>query len=216
MTSKQPSTKPAVVKQNILRAGKGDAAQNYVLAIHGGAGTMNRDNSTPEKRAKYRAALTRALEAGYQVLKLGGEAMDAAVAAVTVMEGEWVGCAGLLNDAVSYAGRKDCPLFNAGKGAVFNAAGKVRHRFIVAGTSLTLKSTSERARSVSHALQASLRTPRHASHSPRHVRHPPHADQEPIPPRPCTLPSTRSHTAPDALWYDCRSYRRRALGHSGR
>ncbi|KAG9316294.1 nucleophile aminohydrolase [Chiua virens] len=80
------------------------AEQNYLLVIHGGAGTMNRDNSTPEKRAKYRATLTRALKAGHQVLELGGEAMDAAVAAVTVLE--------------------DCPLFNAGKGAVFNVAGK--------------------------------------------------------------------------------------------
>ncbi|KAI0082020.1 asparaginase [Panus rudis PR-1116 ss-1] len=65
---------------------------------------MSKDKSTPELRAKYKAALSKALQAGYDVLKEGGEAMDAAVAAVSVME--------------------DCPLFNSGKGAVFNVAGK--------------------------------------------------------------------------------------------
>ncbi|KAI8975831.1 asparaginase [Trametes punicea] len=76
----------------------------YTLVIHGGAGTMDKARSTPELRAQYKAALARALMAGYAVLSVGGEAMDAAVAAVSSME--------------------DCPLFNAGKGAVFNVAGK--------------------------------------------------------------------------------------------
>ncbi|KAI0633742.1 asparaginase [Trametes polyzona] len=76
----------------------------YTLVIHGGAGTMDKARSTPELRAQYKAALARALLAGHAVLSAGGEAMDAAVAAVSSME--------------------DCPLFNAGKGAVFNIAGK--------------------------------------------------------------------------------------------
>lgn len=65
-----------------------DLTQNFVLVIHGGAGSMNRQGSTPEQRAQYRAMLTRALKAGHQVLAIGGEAMDAAVAAVTVLEGQ--------------------------------------------------------------------------------------------------------------------------------
>ncbi|KAF8647072.1 hypothetical protein AX16_006907 [Volvariella volvacea WC 439] len=77
---------------------------NFVLVIHGGAGTILREKSTPERQAAFKAALTQALHAGFEVLKDGGEAMDAAVAAVASME--------------------DCPLFNAGKGAVFNIAGK--------------------------------------------------------------------------------------------
>ncbi|KAJ7186682.1 asparaginase [Mycena filopes] len=77
---------------------------NYVLVCHGGAGTMSRAGSTPEQRAEYRAELRAALEAGYKILREGGEAMDAVTAAVSSME--------------------DCPLFNAGKGAVFNTAGK--------------------------------------------------------------------------------------------
>ncbi len=59
-----------------------------MLVIHGGAGTMSKDRSTPELQAKYKAALAKALLAGHHVLKQGGEAMDAAVAAVTSMEGE--------------------------------------------------------------------------------------------------------------------------------
>ncbi|KAF9451273.1 asparaginase [Macrolepiota fuliginosa MF-IS2] len=83
---------------------KGKGKSNYVLVIHGGAGTITREGSSPKQRADYRKALRDALEAGYNVLRDGGEALDAVVAAVTVME--------------------DCPLFNAGKGAVFNVAGK--------------------------------------------------------------------------------------------
>jgi len=65
---------------------------------------MSKESSTPEQRARYKAALRNALKAGYAALRDGGEAMDAAVAAVASME--------------------DCPLFNSGKGAVFNVAGK--------------------------------------------------------------------------------------------
>ncbi|KAJ7647490.1 asparaginase [Roridomyces roridus] len=65
----------------------------YVLVCHGGAA-----------RCLYKAALRDALQAGYEILREGGEAMDAVAAAVSSME--------------------DCPLFNAGKGAVFNTAGK--------------------------------------------------------------------------------------------
>lgn len=68
---------------------------NYVLVIHGGAGTMSRSRSTPEQRARYKAALTRALRAGYEVLQEGGEAMDAAVAAVSSMEGGFTTTSGM-------------------------------------------------------------------------------------------------------------------------
>lgn len=60
--------------------------QKFVLIIHGGAGTISRATTTPERQALYKAALKTALEAGYAVLREGGEAMDAAVAAVTVLE----------------------------------------------------------------------------------------------------------------------------------
>ncbi|CCM00684.1 uncharacterized protein FIBRA_02723 [Fibroporia radiculosa] len=92
--------KKALLPAKPLTHGK----SKYTLVIHGGAGTMDRNRSTPEIRAQYKAALSKALLAGYEVLSAEGEAMDAVVAAVTSME--------------------DCPLFNSGKGAVFNVAGK--------------------------------------------------------------------------------------------
>jgi beta-aspartyl-peptidase (threonine type) len=76
-----------------------DDAPKWSLAIHGGAGTLDPDKMTPEKRAEYEAALQAALDAGAKVLAEGGSAMDAVKAAIIPME--------------------DSPLFNAGKGAVF-------------------------------------------------------------------------------------------------
>ncbi|TFK44578.1 asparaginase [Crucibulum laeve] len=95
---------PAPSEKHPLLPRHGKPSNSYVLVIHGGAGTMSRDRSTPEQQATYKAALAKALQAGYQVLHDGGEAMDAVVAAVTVME--------------------DNPLFNSAKGAVFNVEGK--------------------------------------------------------------------------------------------
>ena len=60
-----------------------------VLVIHGGAGTFTRDQSTPEKKELYRNALRLALLRGHEILEAGGEAMDAATAAVATMEGEF-------------------------------------------------------------------------------------------------------------------------------
>jgi isoaspartyl peptidase/L-asparaginase-like protein (Ntn-hydrolase superfamily) len=75
-----------------------------VLVIHGGAGTINHREMTPRLEKRYRAALQAALQAGYAVLDGGGSSLDAVVAAVVALE--------------------DSPLFNAGRGSVFNAAGE--------------------------------------------------------------------------------------------
>lgn len=77
----------------------------FGIAIHGGAGTMPRAEITPELEAQYRADLAQALDTGYGVLEKGGTSQDAAIAAVKILE--------------------DSPLFNAGKGAVFNRDGEV-------------------------------------------------------------------------------------------
>lgn len=79
-------------------------APGWSLAIHGGAGVIERASLSPAQDAAYRAALTRALEAGGAVLERGGSALDAVQAAIEIME--------------------DDPLFNAGRGAVFTAAGR--------------------------------------------------------------------------------------------
>src|SRR5690348_7752028 len=88
-----------------LGAPAADAGGNHPVAIviHGGAGTIRRSDMTPAQDAAYRQALTRALQAGYEVLKNGGRAIDAVQAAIVIME--------------------DSPLFNAGRGAVFTRGG---------------------------------------------------------------------------------------------
>jgi len=76
---------------------------DYALAIHGGAGTLQRDAMSAARRTRYHAGLGRALKAGRDILAADGSALDAVVAAVVALE--------------------DDPLFSAGRGAVFTAAG---------------------------------------------------------------------------------------------
>lgn len=85
-----------------VRAADGDKSM-IAIAIHGGAGVISRVLMTEEQERAYRTDLGRALDAGYAVLEAGGTSLDAAVAAVRILE--------------------DSPYFNAGKGAVFNHAG---------------------------------------------------------------------------------------------
>lgn len=80
------------------------AQKKYVLVVHGGAGTILKSTMTPEKEAAYTAALTKALQRGYNAIKSGKTSLDAVEAAIHVLE--------------------DSPLFNAGKGAVFTHDGK--------------------------------------------------------------------------------------------
>jgi len=75
-----------------------------VIAIHGGAGTILKSEMSAAKELAYTNALQDALHKGYGVLSNNGTAIDAVEAAIRSLE--------------------DCPLFNAGKGAVFNAAGQ--------------------------------------------------------------------------------------------
>ncbi len=77
--------------------------QKISIAIHGGAGTIVKEDMTPELEEAYRDALQEALDAGYAVLEIGGSALNAVKAAVVTME--------------------DNALFNAGKGAVFTKKG---------------------------------------------------------------------------------------------
>jgi beta-aspartyl-peptidase (threonine type) len=73
--------------------------KNFVIAVHGGAGTILKSSMTSEKEKAYSKALRDACDAGYQLLDEGRSSLDAVEAAVISLE--------------------DCPLFNAGKGSVF-------------------------------------------------------------------------------------------------
>ncbi len=76
----------------------------YVLVIHGGAGYITKDRYSQEQEAEYINKLTEALETGDSMLRNGAPGLDVVVAVISMME--------------------NCPLFNAGKGAVFTAAGE--------------------------------------------------------------------------------------------
>lgn len=92
--------------QRIYSAQGGKVAQppRWSLAIHGGAGVIERATISPDKEKAYRVGLDSALRAGAAVLDKGGTSLDAVEAAVRVLE--------------------DNPLFNAGRGAVFTAEGR--------------------------------------------------------------------------------------------
>lgn len=76
----------------------------YALAIHGGAGNIVVENMSPEVQKMFSDSLGKALSIGDSVLRNGGSSLDAVEACIRFME--------------------DCPLFNAGRGAVFTAEGK--------------------------------------------------------------------------------------------
>jgi beta-aspartyl-peptidase (threonine type) len=75
----------------------------FTLVIHGGAGTILKNDMTPELEAAYFEGLREALDAGYAVLEEGGSAINAIKAALVILE--------------------DNVLFNAGRGAVFTKKG---------------------------------------------------------------------------------------------
>jgi len=75
----------------------------YTLALHGGAGTILKDQMTPELETTYLRGLELALATGYNILEQGGTAVDAVIATTIELE--------------------DNILFNAGKGSVFTNMG---------------------------------------------------------------------------------------------
>lgn len=77
--------------------------QKITLAIHGGAGTILKEDMTPALELAYKQGLQQALNAGYQILQQGGSSMEAVKQAVMELENN--------------------VLFNAGKGSVFTKKG---------------------------------------------------------------------------------------------
>ena len=75
----------------------------YTIVIHGGAGTILKEDMSADLEEAYRRGLNDALDAGYAVLEEGGTALNAVKASLVVME--------------------DNVLFNAGRGAVFTKKG---------------------------------------------------------------------------------------------
>ncbi len=82
-----------------------DAMQppEWAIVVHGGAGYMRPENYTEADEMEYKEQLEAALLAGAEILQHGGSSLDAVEAVIRLLE--------------------DSPLFNAGRGAVFNAEG---------------------------------------------------------------------------------------------
>ena len=77
----------------------------WTLLIHGGCGAMRPDAVPPSQEELARAGLDAALDAGEAILAAGGSAIDAVEAAAIALE--------------------ESPAFNAGRGSVLTADGKV-------------------------------------------------------------------------------------------
>lgn len=77
--------------------------ENFGIVIHGGAGTILKQNMSDSLEAAYKAKLKEAISVGHEILKNGGTSLEAVTHTINVME--------------------DSPLFNSGKGAVFTHEG---------------------------------------------------------------------------------------------
>ncbi|MEO0532070.1 MAG: isoaspartyl peptidase/L-asparaginase, partial [Planctomycetota bacterium] len=86
----------------LAAVGNRASAEKWAIALHGGAGSLSRDLPS-EKQAEYHEVLKDCLAAGVSVLSEGGSALDAVEQTVIALE--------------------DCPLFNAGRGSVFDEEG---------------------------------------------------------------------------------------------
>lgn len=86
-----------------LIAQEKEEPMKFALVMHGGAGTIERSQMTPDKEKAYIAGMESALKAGSDILQRGGASLDAVETALRLLE--------------------DNPLFNAGKGAVFSHEG---------------------------------------------------------------------------------------------
>ena len=76
----------------------------FAIVIHGGAGNISPQYIPPGRAAAIEAKLSEALEHGIHILASGGSSLDAVEQVIRILE--------------------DSPLFNAGKGSVFNHEGK--------------------------------------------------------------------------------------------
>ena len=77
---------------------------DWAIVIHGGAGDIEKEGFSEERQSEYKQKLEEAIKVGSLILENGGTSLEAVEASIHIME--------------------DSPLFNAGKGAVFNALGQ--------------------------------------------------------------------------------------------
>lgn len=81
-----------------------DSTPNFGIVIHGGAGTILKENMSDSLEQAYKLKLEEAIRTGHEILANGGTALEAVQRTINVME--------------------NSPLFNSAKGAVFTNEGK--------------------------------------------------------------------------------------------
>jgi len=81
-----------------------NSVENFGIVIHGGAGTILKENMSDSLELAYKEKLEEAIRTGHEILANGGTAIEAVQRTINIME--------------------NSPLFNAGKGAVFTNEGK--------------------------------------------------------------------------------------------
>lgn len=114
------------------------------LVIHGGAGTIVKEDMTPELEAAYQEGLRDALNAGFAVLEEGGTAVNAVKAASVIME--------------------DNILFNAGRGSVFTKKGvQEMDAAIMDGSTLEAGAVAG-VRNVRNPIELAMEVMRHSNH----------------------------------------------------
>ena len=90
---KRQASSTAVLEKTVQKQNE------FAIIIHGGAGTILKENMSEENEIAYKTKLEEAIKVGHTILKNGGTSQDAVMKTIQVME--------------------ESPLFNAGKGAVF-------------------------------------------------------------------------------------------------
>ena len=116
----------------------------YTLVLHGGAGTILKEDMTPELEAAYLKGMEDALAAGYAVLDEGGTATNAVKATVVVLE--------------------DNMLFNAGRGSVFTKKGvQEMDAAIMEGASLNAGAVAG-VRNVRNPIELAMEVMRNSNH----------------------------------------------------
>lgn len=92
--------------ESVSADNKSDKAP-FSIVIHGGAGTIKKENMSAEQEAEYHKKLEEAIRVGHTILKNGGTSLDAVEKTINILE--------------------DSPLFNAGRGAVLTYDGINEH-----------------------------------------------------------------------------------------
>jgi len=118
--------------------------QKFILVIHGGAGTILKEDMTPELEGAYLEGLKEALHAGFAVLEEGGSSVNAVKAAIVILE--------------------DNMLFNAGRGSVFTKKGlQEMDAAIMDGSNLEAGSVTG-VRNVRNPIELATEVMHHSNH----------------------------------------------------